>query len=221
MIIYNVKHNFKEIGQYEMDAQLENKKLTATIFQEEIISPFRKRLTSNKTGVVSYTNGEEINPAHWTDEIEQEFLTLRNQAQLLPTYSKLGPLSYFLMVVFSFLLFILIQYGDFEGSSLGKAKFEKEFLSNPSTNAALILETTRKQKTIPYEVYHILDIKGDTVIVSNPGGMVDLKDKVAKFDANDKRKPLKISKSKMLEKEFQKYGNNESRPIIEIRKESE
>ena len=77
MIIYNVKHNYIEIAENEMKSHLDNRKLKATIYQEETISPFRKKLTANKIGVVSFIDtNEEINPAHWTDQIENEFLNL-------------------------------------------------------------------------------------------------------------------------------------------------
>ncbi|WP_298781918.1 hypothetical protein [uncultured Polaribacter sp.] len=222
MIIYNVKHNFIEIAEHEMKSHLDNKKLKATIFQEETISPFRKRLTSNKTGLVSFVdNNEEINPAHWTNQIENEFIKLRNQTKTLPTYSKLGILSYLMMAIFGFLLFVFIKYADFENSTIGKQNFEKEFLQKPNTNAALILETTRTQKTIPYQIYYVLGIKGDTVLISRPGGVIDLKDKISKFDSNDKRKPIKIYKSELLKKQFKEYGKSNSRRIIEIRKQNE
>lgn len=98
MIIYNVKHNYIEIAENEMKSHLDNRKLKATIYQEETISPFRKKLTANKIGVVSFIDtNEEINPAHWTDQIENEFLNLRDQFKTLPTYSKLGILSYMMM----------------------------------------------------------------------------------------------------------------------------
>ncbi|MDB9837156.1 hypothetical protein OAC51_09715, partial [Flavobacteriaceae bacterium] len=150
MIIYNVKHNYIEIAENEMKSHLDNRQLKATIYQEETISPFRKKLTANKIGVVSFIDtNEEINPAHWTDQIENEYLNLRDQSKTLPTYSKLGILSYMMMALFGFLLFVFIKYGDFENSTIGKQYFENEFLQNPTTNAALILETTRHQKTIP------------------------------------------------------------------------
>ncbi len=223
MIYYQRQHNFIEIGHYTMASKLNNRSLVATIFQEEIKSPMRKRLTNTKVGLISYADtNEEIEPFLWTDEMENEFIELRNRSRLLPLYSKWGPLFYLLSVIMTFLFILFILNADFKNSAWGSKVYELKFLNDPSTDAALVVETTSNFSSfMPYKTYYVWQMVEDTVFVSPGRNLTNLSQKSGKRDLGNPGKTIKISKSKMLQKVFHEYGKEQSQKIVQIKQQDE